>query len=707
MRADEIWALLPAALRSEDEAAGGVLRALVEVMAEQAALVAADIDQLTDDWFVETCAEWVVPYLGELVGAARLHPLGDATAFSDRARVADTIRFRRRKGTAAALEELTRANTGWSTAAVEFFERLVITQHVNHVKTAPATAAIRDAEPLELVGGPFERVCRTVDVRSMDAGRARPNIPHIGMYVWPLPSYRLDRATAAPVADPPDGRWRIDPVGVDRQLTGPTVTEPDIDHRADEANVPGPLRRRPLRDELAALASAAPPAPDERRWFREDDPSFVVWIQPTAGDELRPVPLEQLRICDLAGWEQPTGSLVRVDPVRGRVTLAPARPAHRLAVSWWYAFSADVGAGPYPRRGDLGAADGPVDWQLGVSATEPPRAGEVVASIGEAVTAWHDWQAAHPGTAGRIVLLDSHRYPENLTVQIGQGSRLTMLAAQWPRPPDGPRRQADLDPVGVRPCLLGGLSVTGRGAGDRPGELVVDGLLVSGPVAVTAPAAGGPGLGRVELRHCTVGPAATGLTVAAGNDRTAVTLHRCVAGSIATGDGPLSVTDTLVHGGITAPDAEVELAGATVLGSTTARVLTATDCLFDGVVTVARRQQGHVRFSWLRPGSVTPRRYRCQPDLAQQAHPGDPDVATRVGPAFASTHYGDASYGRLAETAAAELRTGAESGAEMGAFRRALTPQRLNNLALALQEYLPLGRVAAALPVLPTGGTTP
>lgn len=707
MRAEEIWGLLPAALRSEDEAAGGVLRALVEVMAEQAARLGADVDQLSDDWFVETCAEWVVPYLGELVGAGRLHPLPDAAAFSDRARVADTIRFRRRKGTAAALEELTRANTGWSTAAVEFFERLVITQHVNHPKTAPATAAIRDAGPLELVGGPFEPVCRTVDVRAMGAGQGRPNIPNIGMYVWPLPSYRLDRATAAPAADPPDGRWWIEPVGVGRQLTGPTVTEPDIDHRADEANVPGPLRRRPLRDELAALASAAPPAPEELRWFREDDPSFVVWIQPTAADDLRAVPLEHLRICDLTGWELPSGSLVRVDPVLGRVTVASGRPVHRLALSWWYAFSADVGAGPYPRRGDLGAAGGPVDWQLGVSATEPPRAGEVVASLGEAVTAWHDWQAAHPGTAGRIVLLDSHRYAETVAVRVGQGSRLTLLAAQWPRPPDRPRRQTDLDPVGVRPCLLGGLSVTGAGAGDRPGELVVDGLLVAGPVTVAAPSAGGPGLGRLELRHCTVGPGATGLTVAAGNDRVEVALHRCVSGSLAVGDGPLTVTDTLVHGGIGAADAEVELAGVTVLGATGARVLTATDCLLDGVVTVARRQQGYVRFSYLRPGSVTPRRYRCQPDLAVQARPGDPDVATRVGPAFASTRYGDATYGRLAETAAAELRTGAESGAEMGAFRRALTPQRLNNLALALREYLPLGRVASPLPVLPTGGTTP
>lgn len=62
--------------------------------------------------------------------------------------------------------------------------------------------------------------------------------------------------------------------------------------------------------------------------------------------------------------------------------------------------------------------------------------------------------------------------------------RLSVLAAQWPRPPDRPRRQTDLDPVGVRPCLLGGVTVTGVGTGNRPGELVVDGLLVAGAVTV-------------------------------------------------------------------------------------------------------------------------------------------------------------------------------------------------------------------------------
>ena len=35
---------------------------------EQIAVVAEDLDQLYDDQFIETCAHWVIPYIGDLIG---------------------------------------------------------------------------------------------------------------------------------------------------------------------------------------------------------------------------------------------------------------------------------------------------------------------------------------------------------------------------------------------------------------------------------------------------------------------------------------------------------------------------------------------------------------------------------------------------------------------------------------------------------------
>ncbi len=706
-----IWDLLPSHLRSRDEESGGLLRALVAVLEEGADAVEADIDALADDMFIETCAEWIVPYIGDLVGVKNLHPLAGPAAFSNRARVADTIAFRRRKGTAAMLEELARTTTGWTARAVEFFETLVTTQHLDHVRhQAPATAPVRDQDAMELVGSPFDRSCHTIDVRPLDVHDGWFNIMNVGLFVWPLTSYPLDRATAAAVADPADGRYLVDPLGVDHAMAGPTVAETDIEHRADEEHVPGLLRRLPLHDELEMLR-ANPGA--RRRWFRPDDPAFRVWIQPTPAAPLAAIPTDDLSVCDLTDWDLPTGARVRVDPKLGRVAVSAVRPVHRLAVSWSFAFTADIGAGPWSRH-DRAQPIAPVDVEIGVSATEPPGTATIVGTIGEAVDAWNAAQAANPVARGRIVLMDSHRYQEDLTlagrIEVAAGSRLEILAARWPAPPGGPRTTDGLDPSGVRPCLIGDLEVIGSGDTDPLGELVVEGLLIGGRVTVVSPVGTGDGLGSISLRNCTLAPAAGGLRVEPGNDRCAVDLDRTITGSVrlAGTAGPLTVSDGIVHrpaGGVAidGPGSDATLDGVTVLGAATLRTLSADDCVFDDTVTVARLQAGCLRFSYVPPGSVVPRRYRCQPELAESENPSDPTVADRLVPSFHSDDLENPGYGRLSQHVAAELLTGAESGAEMGAFRSALAPQRVANLLAALDEYLPLGRVAAPLPVLPQG----
>lgn len=713
---EQLWELLPAAMRTRDIEAGGLLRALAEVLAEQGDVLAADIDALADDWFIETCAEWIIPYIGDLLGVRALHPLDGSAQISNRARVADTIRFRRRKGTAAMLEDLARATTGWTSRAVELFELLSTTQHMNHVRlAAPATASVRSAEAMELVDTPFDRTAHTVDVRPLRGSRARHNLPNIALFLWPVTSYPLDRATAVPATSPPDGRWIVDPLGVDHQLAAPTVAEPDIDHRADEPNTPGALRRRPLHDELDAQRES-PIDPARLRWFQPDDPSFVVWIQATPADELIAVPLQDLHVCDQTTWDLPTGSLVRVDPVVGRVAVSATMPVHRLAVSWSMAFGADIGALPVPRRGDLGDAEAAPHWQIGVSVTDEPVPGEVVPTLGDAVAAWHDWQDANPATTGRIVVMDSHRYEEPLVagggIRVGQGAGLSIVAAGWPSDDAGARAIDTIDPSRVRPTFVGDVEVRGTGTGDRPGSFVLDGVQLAGTLRLVAPAAGESGLGSVEVAHATVVPALGGITVETGNSRATLNVRRCITGPARwSGTGDVVITDTVVHHpangvAVDAPDAAVTLAGVSVLGSTRARSLSADDTIFTGAVAVARRQQGCIRFSYVPPGSSTARRYRCQPDLAQAeaAAPGGSGeapaaIAARLVPAHESDDLASPAYARLAGFTADELRTGSETGAEMGAYRSAATPQRLANLRRALDEYLPFGRVAAPLPV--------
>jgi len=121
------------------------------VIAEQIAGLEDDLAQLYDDQFIETCADWVVPYIGDLLGVRLLHPVSAGT-YNPRTYVANTLAYRRRKGTAAMLVQLVHEVTGWQVRLVEFFERLATTQHVNHPRLAPAaTVDLRRGQSLRLV----------------------------------------------------------------------------------------------------------------------------------------------------------------------------------------------------------------------------------------------------------------------------------------------------------------------------------------------------------------------------------------------------------------------------------------------------------------------------------------------------------------------------------------------------------------------------
>jgi hypothetical protein len=52
---DRLYELLPAIYRQRDEENGQPLRALLQVIGEQVAVVENEIDQLYATWFIETC----------------------------------------------------------------------------------------------------------------------------------------------------------------------------------------------------------------------------------------------------------------------------------------------------------------------------------------------------------------------------------------------------------------------------------------------------------------------------------------------------------------------------------------------------------------------------------------------------------------------------------------------------------------------------
>jgi hypothetical protein len=135
----------------------------------------------------------------------------------------------------------------------------------------------------------------------------------------------------------------------------------------------------------------------------------------------------------------------------------------------------------------------------------------------------------------------------------------------------------------------------------------------------------------------------------------------------------------------------------TFFGAVSVREMTlVSEAIFNQPARAERRQAGCVRFSSIATGSRTPRRYQCQPDLALDGVTDPAErtlIMARLRPIFTSVHYGDPAYAQLGVNCAVEIRTGAEDGAEIGAFHDLMQPQREANLKIRLDEYLPFGLV--------------
>jgi hypothetical protein len=175
-----------------------------------------NVDRLYDDLFIDTCDDWIVPYIADLLGSTHLK--GDPRTL--RADVADTIALRRRKGTLGAIERLAVNLTGWACRAVEMRENLSWAQHLNHQRpdaggTPPyadarlvamghrltprgGTVPIRDPAALTLLGTPFDSFAYTADIKPNIVGgtagidHARHiNLPDLAIFLWRLAAYRL------------------------------------------------------------------------------------------------------------------------------------------------------------------------------------------------------------------------------------------------------------------------------------------------------------------------------------------------------------------------------------------------------------------------------------------------------------------------------------------------------------------------------------
>jgi hypothetical protein len=662
---EAIYKLLPAIYRLRDARADGEpgpIKSLIEVIAREVAVIEEDLAQLYDDQFIETCAEWVVPYIGDLLGARGVHSVSHAT-FSQRAYVANTIGYRRRKGTAAMLEQLAHDVTGWTANVVEFFQLLATTQHLNHIRRDNlAMTDLGQWEPLERLGTPFDRTAHTVDVRRISSRRGRFNIPNIGIFLWRLGANAETGSSAFKV----DGhRYLFSPLGNNTPLFTRPETEDTITHLAQSINVPAPISRRVLDDYLD-------------NYYGKGKSLFITIDGKEVPD---PQVNETVTVCDLSDVDDGGGNIIwahlpsqkiAIDPVLGRLAFPKAMGAKDIRVTYHYGFSAEMGGGEYLRTQTFG--------------TELDTVTQVNASIADIQTAI-DTLVVNGGVNGVVEINSNTRYHGTLNIKPAAGQIIELRAAN-----------------GYRPTFALTNAIDIIAADDA--EVTINGLLIAGEVKVSGK------LRALRLRHCTLVPG-RGLTIDgepknpgtsslrvinAKGASTIIELDHCITGPLVL---PLSVAELIVKDSIidaldnaafaiaatsdgNQPGPQTIIERATIIGATHVKELAlASDTIFTGKVTSDRKQEGCVRFSYVPAGSQTPRRYECQP----------PDEANTKGISliFNSLRYGEPNYCQLSQRGATEIRNGASDGAEMGAFHDLFQPQRESNLRSRLDEYLRFG----------------
>jgi hypothetical protein len=556
--AEKLWHWIPEIYRTLDldPPNPGVLRALIEIVATQAAVLRRDIDRVWDDQAIELCDDWAVSYLGELVGA---FSLSGFNARGNRLATAKAVYYQRRKGTPGAMQDLIRDIAGVEGVVVEAFRRLVRFPHrldIDSIERGRVTETpvgglidLRNPRVKGLHDSGFDEGAHFPDVRRLRGPYGRYGLRKVNFQLYPWRSFPVALPTPVEIAF---GRYTLDPSGRDVPLFQRGQTSDRPPDQVREVDLPDAILCRRFnasrhRITLEALAVINDPgldtalapllgvrfrdaaslqrvlstrlAPAQQSSFMpllldatmmDDSEKAVLWgdsLALTVGSDSDADPLAPPAVVAAAldQWEsglplEPFRALA-FDPSTGRVIDAPARPAGELfADVLHYGQFAPLGAGTYGRAGGLSEE---VDTELG---------GGTIGALGGFVS---------PGPeaidlAGALPVADPQviRFTTSKTYEPGlPGGRVFDLAQDLVlEAADGTRPHLRFRPEEAT------LDVTFRAVGAEP-SLVIDGLWIGLLAAIVTPeVTTGPAspiiarlvldgdFSRVTLRNMTLDP---------------------------------------------------------------------------------------------------------------------------------------------------------------------------------------------------------
>lgn len=722
----EVGALLGDSMQSSPSSTGDTaqslalslpLKSLMTILQEQIAVLDENLEQLYDDQFIETCAEWVIPYIGDIVGFQLAHDIGMRNL---REEVAYTISFRRRKGTTELVEQLARDVTGWGAHVIEYFQSLAMTQNVNRYQPQNRLVNISH-DNLTLLNTPFETQVHTADVRHITSEHGAYSPANTGIFLWRLFAYSL---TNVPATKLDDYRYLFNPLGCHTQLfsrASKTALVEKLD--GPQQSITMPLTRYLLTTHLNGYYG-----PDKSLLLFKDGKPVMPTMQLKHGKLVAQQKLSDLLVIrdlgdlvdddeNFVDWNNMPQGKIAIDPVRGRIAFPRDQPAPQTVHSTYhYGFSADIGGGEY-RRVDSFTTLAPV-------ITVSTQGTQTIQAALDALLQQGD---------GVVEIADSGRYEEELSLHVDVNQRIELRAADVHRPllklmheaegtsgedNETDEKEDDADEEDGENVDVPSFVIEGEDGS----QVTINGLIISGGSLRIRGS-----IAQVTLKHCTFVPGLSLLedgtpqypgeaSIIVEAENVSLLIDACIVGALQVTQGANvrivnSIIDandetSLAYAGVETESSEdndedeVALGGtlsvetSTIIGMVRTRLLSlASNSIFlatspdeeDGQgwemepVYVQRIQDGGMRYSYVPLEARVPRRYKCQPTQ------GTADF-DRVH--LTSFHYGDAGYGQLSKRCPEQVTQGADDGAEMGAFHLLFQPQREATLNSRLTEYM-------------------
>ncbi len=735
---EKLWEAIPSIYRHEDGLAEepGVLRAVVQVLARQAAIVRRSQDSLWDDQFIEFCNEWAVPYIGDLLATSML---SDKNKRGRRVDVAKTIYYRRRKGTPRILEELISDISGWEGKLVEQFQKLARTRHGLDAKpetlagkfsgTLPGGwADMRNPRASELTNGPFDEFFHTTDTRKHNGLYGRYSIPKLAFYLYRLNAYEAVDVTPFSLGN--GLHFGFDPSGRKIPLFSKSQrsTNPDWDswNPATEPELPAPIPCRLLGDaiyiiteeiishltnQVIPLSSAA--ATELRKIagmsFKNESSliilinSFPAIIKAEILNQAVLLPLLSLSLVEdcgksillpdaksvisnpletnsiLVGFDSPANTVFTTE----RISAANLQP-WPAAISKELAIDAEnacfmLQSAPTAEQKIFIAYHYGFSGPVGAGSYERPWINE---SVPDSVLT-----GGGPIASGDILnngitqINNSKTYGPvgaknsivNLELRSGNQKRPYLrLESNWIL-----NTGSNLNST----LVLDGLWI--GAAGDLAAEIILRGDF---ECVVIRNCSLDPG-GSLNLKNEILHP----LPLSIQGRVETLCIESSLTGPVRIqGSGiveELIIADSIVQSidptikAIDINTGKIRISRSTIFGDVNVHRLEATEALITGLVHVTDTQNGCFRFS-------------AAPVLSRLPHPYESFLFEKdTNHWFTSRRFGDPGYAQLSDTAPEILKRGAENGSEMGTFSNLLNAIKSDGLHNKIDEYMPFGLI--------------